>query len=483
MDAAAGGVGRLVPLRRRHRGRARRPRRRARAAPGSATRAARWPPRAAPAASSSACRRRPRRQSPCDWHRERCPSSGCPRASRPPSARRPRVRGRSTLGFMRGIVGGLLVVAALAVAAAPPAQGAESGVNIALHQNVDGPSNAQRLRVGWVRIFVGWSLGEPARGDYDRDYLIRSARGRALPRARRQDAARRPGHARLGGRPARRGPGAAGGPGRLRALRRRAGARRRPGRDRDLERGRLGDLLARRAGPGRLRGAAARLLRPHQGGGAERDRGDQRHGRQPLRVPAQTLRQRRRRLLRRGRRAHRHRLPADLARRVLPRAQRPRRALLVHGLPRGPRRDDRQRRRRQGRVDDRDRLEHGLAQAALVPGRRGRGHPRRGREREDPGPLPQARLPLPRRRPGRARGAVVLAAGRRRRRRLRRPPRADAHQRHAQARLPGDAQGPQRQGPGRPLRRALRSRGARAWPSRARPRARCSPTGRTCRCA
>ena len=61
---------------------------------------------------------------------------------------------------MRGFVGGLLVVAALAVAV-PPAQSAESGVNIALHQTVDGPSNAQRLKVGWARMFVGWSAGSP----------------------------------------------------------------------------------------------------------------------------------------------------------------------------------------------------------------------------------------------------------------------------------------------------------------------------------
>jgi hypothetical protein len=75
---------------------------------------------------------------------------------------------------MRGIVGGLLVAAALAVAAAP-AQGAESGVNIALHQTVDGPSNAQRLKVGWVRMFAGWAAGEPSRGGHDRFYLDRVA--------------------------------------------------------------------------------------------------------------------------------------------------------------------------------------------------------------------------------------------------------------------------------------------------------------------
>jgi Big-like domain-containing protein len=75
---------------------------------------------------------------------------------------------------MRGFVGGLLVIAALAVAV-PPAQSAESGINIALHQTVDGPSNAQRLRVGWVRLFVGWSAGEPSRGGHDRFYLDRVA--------------------------------------------------------------------------------------------------------------------------------------------------------------------------------------------------------------------------------------------------------------------------------------------------------------------
>src|SRR5918995_1344832 len=76
---------------------------------------------------------------------------------------------------MRGFLGGLLVIAAVAVAVAP-AQGAESGVNIALNQTVDGPSNAQRLRVGWARMFVGWAAGEPsARGGYDRFYLDRVA--------------------------------------------------------------------------------------------------------------------------------------------------------------------------------------------------------------------------------------------------------------------------------------------------------------------
>ena len=85
---------------------------------------------------------------------------------------------------MRRIVGGLLVVAALAMGATP-AQGAESGVNLALNQTVDGPANAERLRVGWVRIFVGWSIGEPnRRRDFDRNYLSSLARDAAAYEAR-----------------------------------------------------------------------------------------------------------------------------------------------------------------------------------------------------------------------------------------------------------------------------------------------------------
>jgi hypothetical protein len=83
---------------------------------------------------------------------------------------------------MRGIVAGLAAVGALLMAA--PAQGAESGINIALNNRVDGPSNAERLRVGWVRIFVGWPLGEPTRGNYNRAYLDDLAREVAAYRAR-----------------------------------------------------------------------------------------------------------------------------------------------------------------------------------------------------------------------------------------------------------------------------------------------------------
>ena len=84
---------------------------------------------------------------------------------------------------MRGILGGLLVFVVLAVAAVP-AQGAESGVNIALNNRVDGPSNTQHLRAGWVRMFVGWSLGEPSRGGYNRSYLNQLAADVASYRAR-----------------------------------------------------------------------------------------------------------------------------------------------------------------------------------------------------------------------------------------------------------------------------------------------------------
>ncbi len=179
----------------------------------------------------------------------------------------------------------------------------------------------------------------------------------------------------LGGRPARRRARRAGRPRRLRALRRPPrphGAR--PRRDRDLERG----------GRGRRSGAARRRRVPTPRCCAPPIR----RSRPPTRtspsspagmvgnnyeLPVGRLRRRRRRVVRRGGRAHRHRLPAHLAGRVLPRAQRPRRALLVHGLPRGPRRDDRQRRRRQAHLDDGDRLEHRLAQgqapAATAPSR------------------------------------------------------------------------------------------------------------------
>ena len=56
--------------------------------------------------------------------------------------------------------------------------------------------------------------------------------------------------------------------------------------------------------------------------------------------------------------------------RQLPRRARPRRPLLVHGLPRGPRRDGPQRRRRQADLDDRARLEHADDGARLVQRRR-----------------------------------------------------------------------------------------------------------------
>jgi hypothetical protein len=85
---------------------------------------------------------------------------------------------------MRGIVGGLLVVAALAVVAVP-ARAAESGINAAPNQTVDGPANAQRLRVGWVRIFVNWPAAEPyGRGGYERAYLSGLQREAAAYEAR-----------------------------------------------------------------------------------------------------------------------------------------------------------------------------------------------------------------------------------------------------------------------------------------------------------
>ena len=85
---------------------------------------------------------------------------------------------------MRGILGGVLVVAVLAVVV-PPARAAESGINIAANQNVDGPANAARLRVGWVRIFVNWPGAEPyGRGDFNRGYLAGLQREAAAYQAR-----------------------------------------------------------------------------------------------------------------------------------------------------------------------------------------------------------------------------------------------------------------------------------------------------------
>ena len=62
----------------------------------------------------------------------------------------------------------VLAAAALALALAPERAGAaETGVNIAINQTVDGPATAAALRVGWVRRFVNWPEGEPARGRFD----------------------------------------------------------------------------------------------------------------------------------------------------------------------------------------------------------------------------------------------------------------------------------------------------------------------------
>ena len=63
------------------------------------------------------------------------------------------------------------------------------------------------------------------------------------------------------------------------------------------------------ADPGRLRGAAARRLPGDQGGPAGRRGRHRRHGRQQHGLPRRALRERRAGQLRRGRRAHRHRVP------------------------------------------------------------------------------------------------------------------------------------------------------------------------------
>ena len=301
-----------------------------------------------------------------------------------------------------------------------PAQGAESGVNIALNQT---GSTVRRTRSTCAsagsRMFVGWSLGEPSRGGYDRSYLDQLAADVArLPGARRQDAVRRPGHAGLGGRPSRARSRRPGDPATYGEVPRRARPLRPRGRrDRDLERARFGHLLARRARPGGLCGPAARASYPLHQGGAERHghRGHRRNGRQPLRVPAGHLR--------RGRR----RQPSTRS------ACTPTPACLLTS----PAEFYREPNGRVGRYSftgyrevhdvmaahgDEHRGGAEMTEIGWGTGsRRARsckdgavaGTRAEGVEREDPGALPQAGLSLPGRRPGRARGAVVLAAGRR----------------------------------------------------------------------
>ncbi len=60
---------------------------------------------------------------------------------------------------------------ALAMALPASASAAETGVNIALNQTVDGPAQAQEARVGWAREFVSWEAAEPRPGQYDEHYL------------------------------------------------------------------------------------------------------------------------------------------------------------------------------------------------------------------------------------------------------------------------------------------------------------------------
>ena len=226
---------------------------------------------------------------------------------------------------MRRIVGGLLVVAALAVAAAP-AQGAESGVNLALNQNVDGPANAQRLRVGWVRIFVGWSIARAGAAATSTATTSTRRRATRSPRYRARGVKVLlvvPEHAGLGGRPAR-------APARRRRRTRRPTARfvaelarRCPAADAiEIWNEPDSEIFWRGAPDPAGYAALLRASYPRiKAARAGRHRGHRRHGRQPLRVPAGHLRRGRRRLLRRGRRAHRHRVPAHLAGRVLPRAR------------------------------------------------------------------------------------------------------------------------------------------------------------------
>ena len=123
--------------------------------------------------------------------------------------------------------------------------------------------------------------------------------------------------------------------------------------------------------------------------------------RQQLQLPRAGLRRRRRRLLRRRRGPHRHRLPRRPAELLLSRG-RQRRALHLPGLPHRPRRDGRQRRRRQADLDDRAGLDdHDLdLRARHVGGPEARGR-HRGRSRPPTSRRPTTASPAtPTSRPG-----------------------------------------------------------------------------------
>ena len=156
--------------------------------------------------------------------------------------------------------------------------------------------------------------------------------------------------------------------------------------------------------PGRLRGAAQGRLPGDQGRRPGRDGARRRPRRQRLRVRRGALRQRRQGLLRRRRRPHRHGLPDDRPARVLPRAERAHRPLLLHGLPRGPR-DDARPRRRQARLDDRARAGRRCRRTCERGGRAGTKVGRRQPGRA--GRLPHEGLRLPGQRPLRRAGRLV----------------------------------------------------------------------------
>ena len=151
---------------------------------------------------------------------------------------------------------------------------------------------------------------------------------------------------------------------------------------------------------------------------------------QRLRLPRGRVQGRREGLLRRDRRAHRHRLRHQLAVHVPARQRRADQRRLVHRLPRSPRDRDRQRRRRAD-LDDRDELAHNLRG---VRRRRVRRAEARGRERSPAGEVPDRGLPLPR--AGAVCEARPVVPDRRRRRGRLRP---GAREPLAQALLRGDA--------------------------------------------
>ena len=208
---------------------------------------------------------------------------------------------------------------------------------------------------------------------------------------------------------------------------------RRRGRLRGLERARRAAVLGRACRRRPLHGHPARRRAAHPARRPRREGPARRADGQQLRLPRPGLRPRRARLVRRRRRPHRHGVPRGAAELVRARGGEDR-AVLVPGLPDGPRGDGRQRRRGQVDLDDRARLvDRDVDLRARHVDRPEAG----GRVRGAAGGEPHRGLPLPRGAPVRGDRSVVHADGLRRRGRRARPLRPAAHRRVPEAGVGG----------------------------------------------